>query len=203
MSLSFEEPLISKTPLSWGRNVVNKLDHLLSDHAACERKAAAFGLGLLQRYGHFYKDQALISKLVREEMRHYELVLKIINVKHLKLIRTTTSAYAKNLRATLQDDEPIRHIQHLLVAAIIEARSCERFEVLSQCLKGIDDKLAVFYNKLALAEKRHHLLYIDLARALTDDSLVMQLLSEISNKEHFWLQNNKFSYRMHSGLASA
>lgn len=200
MQVSFLEPLISPTPIAWGKQAVEKLHWLLSDHAYCERKAAAFAIGLLQKYGHFYKDHMPLSKLVREEMRHYELVLRILETNNLALIRLPACGYARNLRSAVVEDEPLRHIRMLLIAAIIEARSCERFEVLSECLRGVDNKLATFYSKLALAEKRHHLLYVEMACELMSESLVLENLQLLSELEQGWLEQNISTSSMHSGI---
>lgn len=200
MTVTFLEPLIAKTPKSWGFFVIQDIRLLLSDHAFCERKAAGFALGLLQRYGHFYQEHSSLSKLVREEMRHYELVLRLLKNRSQELARSASSGYAKHLRAQLQDDEPIRHIQMLLVAAIIEARSAERFVVLAEVLNGIDSKLATFYHKLALAEQRHHMLYIEIACNLMQSKQVLKLLNQLAEQEHSWLISNNFEYRMHSGI---
>lgn len=200
MPISFAEPLIAKTPDSWGLFVLDNLKLLLSDHAYCERKAANFALSLLQRYGHLYPEHAPLSKLVREEMRHYELVLRILNSRSEVLARSATSGYARHLRLSLSSSEPARHIQMLLIAALIEARSCERFFVLSRVLSGVDEKLSVFYYKLAMAEQRHHLLYTNLACALYDPDLVLTFLQDLSSIEHAWLAENRLDYRMHSGI---
>lgn len=200
MLLSFSEPLLKSTPLYWAHFVSKRLDLLLSDHAYCERKAAAFAIGLLQRYGHFYDNHLSLSKLVREEMRHYELVLNILKSRNLGLVRLPASGYARNLQKAVVTDEPLRHIRLLLVAAVIEARSCERFEVLAKYLSGIDDNLAVFYNKLALAEKRHHMLYIRMACKLTSEKDVIKNLQEVSELEQTWLDQSSIGINMHSGL---
>lgn len=201
MQVSFSEPLVKSTPLSWASNAILKLDCLLSDHAYCERKAAAFALGLLQRYGHFYPEHVELSKLIREEMRHYEMVLKILNAKGMSLLRLPACGYARNLRLIIVEEEPLRHVQLLLVAAIIEARSCERFEVLAKVLDGIDDKLSVFYNKLALAERRHHMLYTNLACQFMNETEVLSELQKIAEIEQSWLEQNPLKYMMHSGVA--
>lgn len=200
MTICFEQPLLRETPVEWGLFVINKLDLLLSDHAYCERKAAGFALGLLQRYGHFYDSHVNLSKLVREEMRHYELVLRILKTRFATLARLSNSGYAKYLRSILDTAEPKRHIQLLLIAVLIEARSCERFFVLARVLNGIDNKLSTFYYKLALAEKRHHMLYINIACMLMPSDFVLDLLHDLSKKEQNWLDMNLIDYRMHSGL---
>ena len=201
-SISFEQPLISCTPSAWASYVCSDLGLLLSDHALCERKAAAFALGLLQRYGAIYNDHASLSRLVREEMRHYELVIKIIKSKKFKFYKSSPNFYARNLRNILVNDEPIRHVQNLAIAAIIEARSCERFEVLSKYLSDIDSKLALFYSKLALAEKRHHMLYLDMACKFMSRSNVLDILKEVAVQEQDWIDNNNLTFRMHSGVSS-
>lgn len=203
MSINFAEPLLIKTPEQWGLFVINDLQSLLSDHAYCERKAAGFALGLLQKYGHFYPEHSPLSKLIREEMRHYELVLKILANRNLALVRLTSGGYARYLRAQVVEEEPIRHVQLLIIAALIEARSCERFEVLAQVLGSDEQALATFYHKLALAERRHHLLYLTMASKILSANKVQELLFELSNAESDWLQANPLSFHMHSGLLSS
>ena len=154
----WEAILISRTPKEWIDKALSSIEILLIDHAHCERKAATTAISLMHRYPD--KDLAkYLSPLAREELLHYEQVLRLIKKQGYKYRNLKSGNYAKKLYEMSSKDEPNRLKDSLLICALIEARSCERFESLSSFLP---ESLSKFYNKLHEAESRHCSLYLDI-----------------------------------------
>jgi tRNA-(ms[2]io[6]A)-hydroxylase len=158
--------LCAPTPDSWFELAPLKRDELLLDHASCEKKAASTALALMFAYPEDADLVARISRLAREELRHFELVHAKLRDLGVPFRRLRPSRYAAGLRRALRNEEPGRRIDWLLVGALIEARSHERFVGLSLRL---EPALATFYAGLAVAEERHARLYLDLARRRSEE----------------------------------
>ena len=150
------------TPDAWLAAAAAQQDLLLIDHANCEKKAASTALSLLYRADTEPAALAQLSRLAREELRHYEQVLAILEERAIPLRPVSSSRYAGSLREQVARVEPWRRIETLLVCALVEARSCERFERLTQVL---DPALARFYGKLLASEARHFEHYLHMAQA--------------------------------------
>lgn len=151
----------SETPDTW---VANALDHqaeMLIDHAHCEKKAATTALNLINRYPHDDELLHKMSRLAREELRHFEQVLKFIKKRKLRFTNLTASRYAARLRDHVRTHEPAKLADILIIGAFIEARSCERFAKIAPLL---DDELAEFYLSLLKSESRHYQDYLSLAK---------------------------------------
>ena len=138
-----------ETPQSWLDQVASALPTLLVDHANCEKKAASTALNLMYRYVDKPDMMLRLSKLAREELRHFEQVLAIMRKRGIDYMHLSPSRYAGGLREGVRKQEPGRLLDILLVSAIIEARSCERFEKLVPVL---DEDLADFYASLLKSE---------------------------------------------------
>jgi tRNA-(ms[2]io[6]A)-hydroxylase len=154
--------LRAATPAAWAEAAARDWRMLLVDHANCEKKAASTALALMFAYP---EDRALslaMARLAREELRHFEQVQKLMRELDVPMTRLSPGRYAGKLRAQLAGAEPQRKPDLLLAGALIEARSCERFEVLAPLLP---EPLAGFYGGLAASERRHALLYVELAEA--------------------------------------
>lgn len=149
------------TPDAWVDAALGSLDTLLIDHANCEKKAAGTALNMLFRYVDRPGLLTALSKLAREELRHFEQVLKMMQSRGVTYRHLSSSRYAGELFSHVRQREPERVIDSLVVGAIIEARSCERFHRLSQC---IDGDLGCFYRDLLASEARHFQIYLSLAR---------------------------------------
>ncbi len=134
---------------------------LLIDHANCEKKAASTALALMFAYAEDLELAAKLSRLAREELRHYEQVAKLIARLGITPRRLAPGRYAARLRRLVAPAEPGREIDLMICGAFIEARSCERFEVLS---RRIGAPLDEFFADLHQAEARHFKLYLDLAQ---------------------------------------
>lgn len=154
------EFLGAATPESWVIAAAEHLPEILIDHANCEKKAAATALSLMTRYADRPDLTARMSRLAREELRHFEQVQKILLARGLARRRVSASRYAGGLRAAVAGDEPLRLVDQLLIGAFIEARSCERFALLAPRLEA---PLAAFYRGLLAAEARHFEHYLALA----------------------------------------
>lgn len=139
------------------------LEEILTDHAYCEQKAAASCISLIQRYPEKEKLVAELAPIVTEEWGHFRLVLAELKKRNLKLGKQRKDEYVNKLmnfqKKGGSDEE--RFLDKLLIFALIEARSCERFKRLSEGLK--DNYLSNFYRRFMESEAGHHSLFIDLA----------------------------------------
>ena len=120
----------SSTPAAWLDRALADLDTLLIDHANCEKKAASTALSLLYRYVDRPQLLHKLSRLAREELRHFEQVLTILKRRNVPYEHITASRYAAGLMGHVRKEEPGRLVDTLIVGAFIEARSCERFAAL-------------------------------------------------------------------------
>lgn len=191
-----KEFLSCVTPVAWLERAVDNLDTLLIDHANCEKKAAGNALNLLYRHVEHTHLLMRLSKLAREELRHFEQVLQVMHSRGIRYRHVSASRYAGTLREQLNKMEPQRLIDTLIVGAIVEARSCERFASLVPVL---DLELGQFYAGLQASEARHFEVYLALARNLADqdiDARVDQLL-EI---EAELITSRDPEFRFHSGV---
>ncbi len=173
--------LKSSTAPWWLTEIDRHVEELLIDHAHCEKKAAGTALNLIFAYVDQNKLVRELSPIVQEEMAHFELVLSLLDKRGLKFRRLTPSSYGRKLNDLVRKNEPQRAIDRLLVAALIEARSCERFQLLRDRLTDRD--LAEFYGSLYASEARHHATYVDLARLFDRSGEVDRRLDELSAAE--------------------
>jgi tRNA 2-(methylsulfanyl)-N6-isopentenyladenosine37 hydroxylase len=145
----------------WLPNALAHLDAVLVDHAHCEKKAAANALSLLQTYPEVPGLPAQMARLAREESGHLARVLQLLERRGLALGRDPGDPYAQALQALVRTPAAQRQLDRLLVAAIIEARSCERLTLLAEALPDVD--LRRFYGELARSEDGHQKLFLRLA----------------------------------------
>src|SRR4051812_48895134 len=146
--------LHSPTPARWLPQVAGNLDELLIDHAHCEKKAAGVAMNLLFAYVDEVELARAMTAIVGEELSHFRLVLDLLERRHIRFRQIPPSQYAERLRALAGKLEPMRAVDRLLIAALIEARSCERFGILRDHLP--DAELANFFGSLFESEARHH-----------------------------------------------
>jgi len=157
-------PLLIETPRSWAELAANNLQLFLADHAICEQQAALFGLNLVAYYP---EDDELVSKmtsLAAEEVVHLRRVARLLHERGLKLSRRRANSYVRGLHERLRrgrEDE--LKIDRLLVGALIEARSCERFTRLQEVLGDRDPEVARLLADLGPAERRHWEMFHGLA----------------------------------------
>ena len=154
----------TRTPDTWLEAASERIPELLLDHANCELKAASTALGFLYRYPERTALAQRMSRLAREELRHFEQVRSIMDAMQVPFERLTASRYAGGLRDAVRADEPHKLLDMLLVGALIEARSCERFARLAPRLP---EELGRFYRGLLASESRHFEHYLEFARSET------------------------------------
>ena len=140
------------TPEAWLKSAISNADLLLIDHANCEKKAASTAMSLLYRYVEKPRLLQRLSRLAREELRHFEQVARVIEERGIAYRHVSASRYAGALKKMVRSHEPQRLVDTLLVASVIEARSCERFALLADV---VDVQLAGLYRSLLDSEKRH------------------------------------------------
>jgi tRNA-(ms[2]io[6]A)-hydroxylase len=153
--------LLAATPAAWVDAAVAGWRELLVDHANCEKKAASTAVALIFAYPEDTELGLALSRLAREELRHFEQVQSAMTDLGVGFIRQKPGRYAAGLRRELRTSEPGRKLDLLLSGALIEARSCERFRLLAERLP---ERLGRFYGRLAESEARHFELYVGLAR---------------------------------------
>jgi tRNA-(ms[2]io[6]A)-hydroxylase len=152
--------LCAATPAAWIAQACALPEVLLIDHANCEKKAASTALALMFAYAEDLELTDAMSRLAREELRHYAQVAKLIGKLKIVPQRLAPGRYATQLRRLVSSGEPQREIDLMVCGAFIEARSCERFAALGS---AIGAPLADLFQGLHEAESRHYQLYLGLA----------------------------------------
>jgi tRNA-(ms[2]io[6]A)-hydroxylase len=189
-----EELLRAATDPAWFTLAVERSGDLLIDHANCEKKAASTALSLMFAYPEDFELANRMSRLAREELRHFELVQQKLVELAIPFRRMSPSRYAEGLRRALRRSEPERCVDLLLCGALIEARSHERFIGL---IERLPDPLAGFYASLAAAEARHTGHYVKLAARGRVD--VEPRLAELAVVEAELATSPDPEFRFHSG----
>jgi tRNA-(ms[2]io[6]A)-hydroxylase len=179
-----------------------QLPALLIDHANCELKAAQSAQALIWKYGSNSNDgkachQLLnkMSKLAREELRHFEQVLAIMKKRDIPYQQLSAARYAAGLRKKVRAGEPDKLVDTLIVGAFIEARSCERFAKLAPYL---DDELKSFYESLLKSESRHFQDYLKLAEQFAGESIADRV-AFFADCEQELIEADDEEFRFHSG----
>jgi tRNA 2-(methylsulfanyl)-N6-isopentenyladenosine37 hydroxylase len=202
--------LASRTDPGWGDWACAHVDAILADHAHCEKKAASTAINLIFRYGGEVPGIAApLSALAREELEHFELVIAQLHRRGLELGRHLPSPYAAELMAVCRKGEPARLLDTLLCCAMIEARSCERMQLLHAALErgagpaGEDRALVDLYASLLACEARHHASYVDLAREATGvaEPVLRGRLAEIAAHEAAVIARLPSAPRLHDNAA--
>jgi tRNA-(ms[2]io[6]A)-hydroxylase len=173
--------LASESDPSWLQSALTHLDDILLDHAHCERKAAGAAVNMLFRYPEHGFLQQPISALAREELQHYERVLEELAARDVPFGRQRPSPYGGRLHSLIRAREPEHLLDLLLVRAIIEARSCERFQLLADAI--LEPRLAELYRGLLASEARHHGMYLELAGQVCPQAVVRERLRELADAE--------------------
>jgi tRNA-(ms[2]io[6]A)-hydroxylase len=177
------------TQPAWADRAARDLDRVLCDHAHCEMKAASNALALSARCTPWPSVMRALLDLAEEELAHFRRVLCEIERRGLALGPPEEDYYAAELRRRASAGRRDRSIaavvtDRLLVGALIEARSCERFKLLSASIRPVDADLAAFYAELFEAEARHHAALTELAGVVTPDAgLVRARLADLARVE--------------------
>ena len=188
--------LLCETPQAWVEWALQNSEILLVDHANCEKKAAATALNLMYRYAGNHSLLNKMSRLAREELRHFEQVIAIMAQRGVEYPQIAASRYAGGLRKVMRNQEPGRMVDTLLVGAIIEARSCERF---ARLVPVLDEDLAQFYASLLKSESRHFRDYLQLAKNASSPEEVEERLAVLLEAERDLILEGDLEFRFHSG----
>jgi tRNA-(ms[2]io[6]A)-hydroxylase len=188
--------LHSATASRWIEQVSANVEELLIDHAHCEKKAAGTAMNLLFAYVENAELCRAMTEIVQEELSHFHLVLALLGRRGIRFRRIRPSAYGPRLQAMVRKLEPGRAVDRLLVAALIEARSCERFGLLRDRLP--DAELAEFFGSLFESEARHHSTYVRLAKNFAPEEAVRRRLEELAAAEALVIADGEAQPRMHS-----
>jgi tRNA-(ms[2]io[6]A)-hydroxylase len=193
-----EEILLAMTPESWVATACERWQELLVDHLACEKKAASTAVALLFAYPEDVALTQALSRLAREELRHFEQVQALMIELQVPFARAKPGRYAAGLRAVSHTSEPDRKLDLLLTGALIEARSAERFARLMARLPAPLDR---FYGQLQRAEARHFQLYLRLARQAAQDAGLdwHARLAVLASREAELATQPDDQFRFHSG----
>lgn len=180
----------------WLQQVRENLPEILIDHAHCEKKAAGCAMNLIFAYVENYELCQEMVEIVNEELDHFQRVLDLLARRGIKFKRQIPSTYGRRLNDLVRKDEPQRGIDRLLVAGLIEARSCERFDLLR---KHVDDaELSDFYHELFESEARHYTAYVRLAKMFGSEDVVLARLDELAGQEAEIIATGDPMPRMHS-----
>ncbi|WP_115302832.1 tRNA-(ms[2]io[6]A)-hydroxylase [Legionella beliardensis] len=194
---NFSTFLRISTPTAWLEAATQNLPLLLLDHAHCERKAAATAINFMSKYPGYQELVNMMSPLAREELLHFEKVLAFMAQRGLKFGPLPPSNYAQQLHMLAsKKNTPERLSDLLLIGAIIEARSCERFNALVPQLT--DHSLARFYATLVKAEARHFEDYLKLASLYGRN--IEQRLDYFLTVENQLISKPDCVFRFHSGI---
>ena len=188
--------LQSSSPERWLQQVAGHLDELLIDHAHCEKKAAGTAMNLLFAYVENAELGRAMTEIVQEELSHFHLVMDLLARRSIRFRKLRPSRYGERLHALVAKQEPQRAVDRLLVAALIEARSCERFGLLQARLP--DPELSEFFGSLFESEARHHRTYVRLAQAFAPAEVVRRRLAELAIAEARIIDEGDDVPRMHS-----
>jgi tRNA-(ms[2]io[6]A)-hydroxylase len=193
-------PLLeAPTPARWIEAACASTEVLLIDHANCEKKAASTALALMFAYAEDLELTEKMSRLAREELRHYEEVVRLLRKLEIEPKRLSPGRYAERLRRLVARTEPARELDLMICGAFIEARSCERFAALGPALGGPAGEL---FEGLHAAEARHFELYLGLAhraaeRAGVDPAERIRAFAEL---EAELILSRDALFRFHSGV---
>jgi tRNA-(ms[2]io[6]A)-hydroxylase len=193
---TIENFLLCETPDQWIKNALDNIELMLIDHAHCEMKAASSAMTYIYRHPDKHDLVTRMSKIAREELVHFEQVMRILKRRNIEYKAISASRYASQLIKTARTDKEGRFIDALIIGAYIEARSCERFAKIAPFL---DQDLQKFYNGLLESEKRHFTIYLTFAEKYSSKDIGKDIkrIGEIE-KELILSPDNEF--RFHSGI---
>jgi tRNA-(ms[2]io[6]A)-hydroxylase len=193
-------PLHSRTPMEWGRAVLAEPISLLIDHAFLEKKAATNALELLTRWPNDWLDGWVeaMTAVAKDEVAHLAQVTRILLNRGARLDRFHKNPYANSLRQLVRRGDPKELLDRLLVAALIEIRSCERFSVLAAT--STDGELSGFYRSLFASELGHYRIFLNLARKFTAEPALDTRWQQMLAAEALILAEQEPGPRIHSGV---
>jgi tRNA-(ms[2]io[6]A)-hydroxylase len=190
------------TPHAWLQAACANQSVLLIDHANCEKKAASTAMNLMYKFTDRPELLKKMSQLAREELLHFQQVVELMQARGVSYESVSASRYASSLRALSSAKGEAQLVDTLLIGAIIEARSCERFAALAPLL---DAELAKFYRSLLKSEARHYEDYLELARLYGPAAGVDvdARINELLDAEAALVTGIDEQFRFHSGSPAA
>lgn len=188
--------LHSTSPERWLAQVDSALPEILIDHAHCEQKAAAAAMDLMFDYVEHRELCREMTEIVNEELEHFHLVLDLLERRSIRFHKLKPGPYGRSLKELVRRQEPHKAVDRLLVAGLIEARSCERFLLLSEHVN--DDELSRFYRDLCESEARHHATYVRLAQEFGQSEPIHERLEQLAEAEARIITKGSELPRMHS-----
>jgi tRNA 2-(methylsulfanyl)-N6-isopentenyladenosine37 hydroxylase len=193
-------PLHSRTPLEWGVAVLENPIALLIDHAFLEKKAATNAMELMTRWPNDWMEGWVetMTSVARDEAAHLAQVTRILTRRGGRLDRFHKNSYANELRQLVRKGEPVEILDRLLISALIEVRSCERFGVLAAASGDVE--LSSFYRALFSSEFEHYRVFLKLAREFVDEAVVETRWQQMLAAEAEILAGQPAGPRIHSGL---
>lgn len=156
-----------KIPDGWLPKVLGDLPAVLIDHAHLERKAATTAINL-EKYRPLYSRVHELNAIAIEELQHFELVLRLLEKRGIEFGQPYRSPWISGMMAAVRQGERFSVIDHLIVCSLVEGRSCEKFQILSQALVTVDAELAQFYGSLVESEGNHYAAYLIMARHIDE-----------------------------------
>jgi tRNA-(ms[2]io[6]A)-hydroxylase len=188
--------LRAATPRAWIDAATENLPTLLVDHANCEKKAASTAMALMFAYPEDRSLSVALSRLAREELKHFEQVERLMKRLDIPYQRMKPGRYASELRKLVRTHEPKRKLDLMIVHALIEARSCERFRLLA---KRLPEPIRELYEQLERSESRHFELYLDFAAREFAAAEIDERVAAISTCEAELATSVDRELRFHSG----
>jgi tRNA-(ms[2]io[6]A)-hydroxylase len=202
---SVELPLRYLTPPAWAAEVLRRPLELLNDHAHLEKKAAANALELVNRYPESSPPEnwvAAMTAIARDEVEHLATVCRLLARRGARLTRQHSNPYASALRELVRKGAgPVELVDRLMVSALIEARSCERFKLLAGACE--DRELARLYRGLWASEHGHYRTFIQLAEQIQPRELVGRRWEQMLDAEANIMKEQPPGPRMHSGAGGS
>ena len=194
-------PLRYETPAQWATETLRRPLELLNDHAHLEKKAAANALELLNRWPEPSPPENWVMAMTaisRDEVEHLAVVTRLLSRRGGRLSRQHANPYASELRALVRKGEGRAElVDRLLVSALIEARSCERFELLAEASN--DAELGKLYRGLWASERGHYLTFLELAGQVQPPDEVASRWDRMLTAEAAIIARQPPGSRMHSG----
>src|SRR6266550_5033294 len=163
-----------KVPADWLPKILSDLPAVLVDHAHLERKAATTALSL-EKYRDLYPRVAELNAIAIEELQHFQLVLDLLERRGIAFSQPYPSPWISGLMKSIRNGQRHQVIDHLICCALIEGRSCEKFQMLARELQPIDGALAKFYASLVESEGNHYAAYLLMARGIEPEETEKRL----------------------------
>lgn len=187
--------LVSSTDPRWIAVALDDLGAVLVDHLHCELKAASNATALVARYPMHPRLARELTALAREELTHVQQVFEQLESRGIRASPPAEDVYARTLRRALDDGRGEPLLDRLAVAALIEARSCERFHLLAE--HAPTEPMRAWYRELFTSEARHHVLFASLAEEIYGEARARQRVEHLAEREAEILAKQPLRARVH------